>query len=266
MLRPVHRSAVAVAVAGSGGLELVLPYSEMENLSTQICGAGMNILRRIRRIPGTVAARARMRRKVRQADSLRLNIGAGGTEYPGWISLERRVLDITSRSQWNSLLGKRRVENILAEHVFEHLHYQDAIRAFKYIAECMAPGGVFRFAVPDGNHPSAYVRELTGPGGKEQGAEDHKYFYTIGDIPEIERLTGLHAEPLEYFGADGMFVSGPIDFARGYISRCSANYKGRFTESGEEMRRMMETVPEHLREQFHRKGISYTSLLVDWVK
>ena len=226
----------------------------------------MNILGRIRRIPGTVAARARMRRSIRQADPLRLNIGAGGTEYTGWISLEHRVLDITSRSQWRSLLGKRMAANILAEHVFEHLYYQDAMRAFNYIAEYMAPGGVFRFAVPDGNHPSAYVRELTGPQGTERGAEDHKYFYTIGDIPEIERLTGLHAEPLEYFSADGVFVSGPIDFARGYISRCSANYKGRFTESEEEMRRMIETVPEHLREQFHSKGISYTSLLVDWVR
>lgn len=226
----------------------------------------MNIIARTRRALGTVVARRRLRRSVQQAGHIRLNVGAGGTEYPGWFSIEKRILDVTRRDQWERFLGKRTVDNILAEHVFEHLHYPDAMQAFRNIAEFMTPGGVFRFAVPDGNHPSAYVRELTGPGGSERGADDHKYFYTIGDIPEIERLTGLHAEPLEYFTADGEFVSAEIDFDRGYISRCSANYKGRFTESEEEMRRMIETVPDHLREQFLRRGISYTSLLVDWVK
>lgn len=226
----------------------------------------MNLLAKTKRSLRALATRKKLAGDIRRADVVRLNVGAGDTEYPGWLSIEKNILDITKREEWERLLGGRTVRNILAEHVFEHLLYDDAIKAFRNIAEFLEPGGRFRFAVPDGNHPSAYVRELTGPGGTDPGADDHKYFYTIRDIPVIERLSGLRAEPLEYFTDEGIFIANPIDFDQGYISRCSANYRGRFTESTAEMERMLDTVPEHLREQFRERGISYTSLLVDWRK
>lgn len=113
---------------------------------------------------------------IRKADVVRLVVGAGATKYPGWISIEKSNLDVTNREDWIALLGSRKVDNILAEHVFEHLEYDAAMRAFDNIAEFLAIGGVFRFAVPDGYHPSSYVRELTGTNGTEPGADDHKYF------------------------------------------------------------------------------------------
>ena len=205
-------------------------------------------------------------KRIRNADVVRLVVGAGATKYPGWISIEKNILDVTNREDWVALLGSKKIDNILSEHVFEHLEYDNAIQAFCNIAEFLADGGTFRWAVPDGYHPSAYVRDLTGTHGTEHGADDHKYFYTIDDVPEIEAVTGLKAESLEFFGKDGFFVGNPIGFNKGYIQRCSKNYRGRFTRSEKEMEKMLDSVPVHLRGQFVEQGLSYTSLLCDWIK
>ena len=205
-------------------------------------------------------------KRIRDAEVLRLVVGAGATKYPGWISIEKYILDVTKREDWVALLGSRKVDNILSEHVFEHLEYENSIQAFCNIAEFLADGGVFRWAVPDGYHPSAYVRKLTGTHGTELGADSHKYFYTIDDIPEIEDITGLKAVPLEFFCKDGFFVGNPIDSNKGYIQRCSKNYKGRFFRSEKERGKMLDSVPTHLRGQFVERGFSYASLLCDWIK
>lgn len=93
-----------------------------------------------------------------------------------------------------------------------------------------------------------------------------KYFYTVDDIPQIEERSGLRAELFEYFDGNGCFHSQPVDFGRGHIQRCSKNYRGRFTRSQKEMEKMLETIPQSLRGQFTDRGISYTSLLCDWIK
>jgi predicted SAM-dependent methyltransferase len=200
------------------------------------------------------------------SDVIRLNVGSGGTSYPGWISMDRTELDITKRRAWERILRHRRADNVLAEHVLEHLDEDEIAAAFSNIAAFLKPGGVFRMAVPDGNHPSEYVRELSRPGGLEPGADDHKVFLTIRDVEKLEQCSGLKAEPVEYFDDEGWFVSRPMRPERGHVKRSAENYRGLFTDSRAEMERLMSTVPPHLRKQFEERGISGTSLIVDWVK
>lgn len=221
-------------------------------------GVGRTIRRwrRRRRLIAAIAA----------SDVVRLNVGSGGTSYTGWFSVDRKELDVTERRAWERLLRDRRADNVLAEHVIEHLEADQIEAAFRNIAAFLTSGGVFRMAVPDGNHPSEYVRELTKPGGLEPGADDHKVFLTIRDVPGLEQCSGLRAEPIEYFDDEGRFVSRPMRPERGHIKRSAENYRGRFTESRSEMNRLISTVPPHLRDQFTEKKLSYTSLLVDWVR
>ncbi len=195
---------------------------------------------------------------------LKLNIGSGATRYPGWRSIEIRELDIRYRVDWAYFLGDQRPKAVFAEHVFEHLSFRDTVRAFAHIGEFLAPGGVFRFAVPDGNHPSGYYRELTGPGGIGWGGDDHHYFFTIGDVPLLERASGLRAQPLEYFDDEGRFVGVPFDDANGPVVRSAFNYRGPLSRPGVRQQRFFDTIPPHLREQFHEQGMTYTSLLIDW--
>lgn len=199
-------------------------------------------------------------------EPVRLIVGAGRTHIPGWQSVNIDRLDLLRERDWDHLLGDRRVHNILAEHVLEHLDLPDTVRALMLIHRFLAADGVFRMAVPDANHPSAYYRELTRPGGIGEGADDHRYFFSIGDVPALEKATGLKANPLEYFDPQGLFVAVPYEEAAGLVRRSSRRYAGPLSGSGERARRLLDTTPEPLREQFATLGITYTSLIVDWSK
>jgi len=135
-----------------------------------------------------------------------------------------------------------------------------------WTARYLTADGVFRMAVPDANHPSAYYRELTRPGGIGEGADDHRQFFSIGDVPALEEATGLEARPLEYFDAQGIFVAVPYEEAAGLVRPSSRRYAGPLSGSGDRARRLLDTTPEPLREQFATLGITYTSLIVDWSK
>jgi predicted SAM-dependent methyltransferase len=198
------------------------------------------------------------------SDIVCLNLGAGGTAYPGWISAEQYQLDITKPSDFAYFFRQKKISKILAEHVVEHV-YEDDFRGFLCsVKQYLEPMANIRIAVPDAYHPSGYVRELTKPGGLEPGAEDHKVFYDVDRMREIALETDYHFESIEFFDIDGLFHSKLLDWNNGYISRSSTEYAGRFTYSEDEHKKMFESIPTQLRGQFLDIGISYTSLIVDF--
>jgi hypothetical protein len=99
----------------------------------------------------------------------------------------------------------------------------------------------------------------------EPGAEDHKYFYGIDDLKKISVENSFFIDKIEYFDEKGFFHTKGFNYDNGFISRCSKNYKGRFTENKGEYLKMISTVPVGLKEQFEKYNISYTSLLVDFI-
>lgn len=193
-------------------------------------------------------------------------LGAAHTAYPGWLSLNQDVCDLTKEKDFQFLFKPSSLENILLEHVIEHLEPEDFSKSLQIMKKFLKPGGRIRIAVPDRFHPSAYVRELTGINGTEPGGDDHKAFYSIEDFIKIAQSHGLSIEPIEYFDKDGIFFSKSFSYDFGYISRCSLNYKGRFTSNESEYNKFINTVPDHLQNQFFEKKFSYTSLLVDFIK
>jgi len=209
----------------------------------------------------------RIVRALSELDRKKIIVGSNKKiDYPGWINTDKNTLDITKDKDWRYYFDDGSVDNVLAEHVFEHLNFDDGIMAFKNIFKYLKKGGVLRIAVPDGYHPSKYVRDLVEPGGLEPGADDHKTFYNIAMIKEIAQTVGFVLQPIEYFDQDGLFHSTEYGFDNGYIKRCSKNYQGRFTDSQDEYEKMINSIPENLRNQFYKNNISYTSLLVDLKK
>jgi predicted SAM-dependent methyltransferase len=197
-------------------------------------------------------------------EPIRLNIGAGGTAYQGWISAEICDLDITKPHLFSGILGKAKISNILAEHVVEHIHRTDFESFLFEIRKFMNPGAVIRIAVPDAMHPSEYVRELTKPGGLEPGAEDHKEFYSLEMMRNIAETTELQINPLEWFDDSGAFNYKYDDWSNGFISRSRENYRGRFSNDPMEYKKMWDSIPCHLRNQFGELNMSYTSLIIDF--
>ena len=195
---------------------------------------------------------------------IKIIIGSSKTKYNGWFSTEQYFLDITKQEDWGFLFDKK-IDNILLEHVIEHLSYRDFVRFLEIVKKYLNKGATIRIAVPDKYHPSRYIRELTDVNGKEPGAKGHKYFYSIDDFEGIASQTGYVLRKLEYFNLNGLFIKNDFDYENGYISRCSYNYKGRFKNNPKEYKKMIDSVPFELKGQFQEHNISYTSLLVDFL-
>lgn len=198
-------------------------------------------------------------------DQLQVVIGASGTQFPNWVSSEQFFFDITDEDSWRHNFGSKRVKNLLAEHVFEHLTEKQIVRSLECAAKFMISGAVFRIAVPDGYHPSQYYRDLVRPGGLEPAAADHKVLLTIDRVYMLVPKNKFTIRPVECFDRKGMFHSNYSE-ENGFISRSKLHYKGLFTHNESEYKKLLATTPKHLRSQFETHGISSTSLIVDLIR
>ncbi len=207
-----------------------------------------------------------LKNKISTTDDIKLIIGAANTHYEGWIATDKKLLDITREEYWARLFKKGSISNILAEHVFEHLCYHDVVKAMRLCKKYLRTGGRLRIAVPDANNPSRYVYDLTKPGGIEPGADDHKIFFDVEIIERLAKELDFKLEFIENFDSNGFFHKKEYDEKDGYISRCSKNYKGRFTNSEQELEKFYNSIPEKNLQHIKDLGITYTSLLFDFIK
>jgi predicted SAM-dependent methyltransferase len=197
---------------------------------------------------------------------VKIIVGAGESKRCGWLETDIDILDITDKNSWKRLFGNKKVSNILAEHVLEHLTNDEIEATLLNVADYLKIGGKFRVAVPDGYHPSRYVIDLVKPGGLEHGADDHKVLLNIVALNKMAKTVGLRVVPLEYFDDKGTFHCLEWKESEGYISRSYKNYRGRFTDDKSEYEKFITSIPVKLRNQFVKSNFTYTSLLVDFIK
>jgi predicted SAM-dependent methyltransferase len=151
---------------------------------------------------------------------LKIIIGAGTQSYPGWIATHQEQLDLLRREDWAASFGERRIDALLAEHVWEHLTEAEGRQAAAICFEFLKPGGTLRCAVPDANFPdAAYQRmaQVGGPGPLDHPAADHKIVYDYVLFADVFRSAGFDVELLEYCDENGRFhyhqwspADGPI--------------------------------------------------------
>lgn len=82
---------------------------------------------------------------------MRIIIGAGKTEYDGWESTQENELILLNIDDWKNQFDDQCLDAILAEHVWEHMSYDEGIIAAKNCYKFLKPGGYIRCAVPDIN-------------------------------------------------------------------------------------------------------------------
>lgn len=90
------------------------------------------------------------RRRNRPIEPLRLHVGSGPHQLPGWINIDNqlypgvdRVLDVTRR------LPFRDVAFVFAEHFIEHLDYSDAVSFLRHCRRVLRDDGVLRLSTPN---------------------------------------------------------------------------------------------------------------------
>jgi len=146
-------------------------------------------------------------------------LGAGGTQFEGWMSTEQEELDLLFKSAWANYFKKNSVDAILAEHVWEHLTLKESVVAATNCFIFLKPGGYLRVAVPDGYHPDPTYVEAVKPGGTGAGSDDHKVLYVYDSFCEIFIDAGFDVFLLEYFDEHGEFHYKEWSTSDGFIER-----------------------------------------------
>lgn len=190
-----------------------------------------------------IIVRKNFARKISSIRRLKIVIGASNTEYKGWISTNKNLLDITDIFSFKKILKYETVDNFLAEHVFEHLTKEQGKLSTDNFYKFLKISGVLRIAVPDGFFPNREYINSTKPGGYGAGAYDHKVLYNYISIKKIFDQNKFKINYLEYFDEYGKFHKKKLSTRNGFIIRSKYNDKR------------------------NRNGkINYTSLIIDAVK
>jgi len=168
--------------------------------------------------------RYRIAQPVSHGEPLKIIVGAAETHQDGWYSTNEEWLDITRAEDWEAVFeGKRVLTHVVAEHVFEHLTYEECRTALAQIARHMEPGGRIRIAVPDGNHPdSEYLRHV-GINGIGDDAADHKQLLTVDLLERLMEEAGFAPTQIEGYDTSGTLVQRPYSAEDGFIYRSRAN-------------------------------------------
>jgi predicted SAM-dependent methyltransferase len=156
-------------------------------------------------------------------EAIKIVVGAGGyNNNPGWIHTQEEDLSLLNRTQWLQQFKENTITAILAEHVWEHLTYEEGIEAAKNCHQFLKPLGYIRCAVPDGFFPNEEYQKLVqvgGPGPKDHICAGHKIVYNYKTITNMFESAGFTVRLLEYFDELGQFHINEWTGEKGVIFR-----------------------------------------------
>ena len=181
------------------------------------------MIRRVRLEQSLRRERKRIRydvmRTLEAGSPLKIIIGAGQTQFDGWIATDMPALDVRAQADWARLFPPKSIDRLLSEHVFEHLTTFEFSQFLRCVRQYLSASGRIRVAVPDGHHPDGGYIERVRPGGSGIGADDHKVLYTCDLIGELLDEQGYQYELLEFFDGDGRFHRRPWHADDGFVGR-----------------------------------------------
>lgn len=156
-------------------------------------------------------------------EKIKVVIGAG--EYnnnPGWIHTQEDELNLLDINTWKGRFDDHSITAILAEHVWEHLTYEEGVNAAQLCFEFLKPSGYIRCAVPDGFFPNEEYQNIVkvgGPGPKDHPAASHKIVHNYKTLSKMFESAGYKVNLLEYCDEDGNFHCNEWDEKDGVIFR-----------------------------------------------
>ncbi len=156
-------------------------------------------------------------------NEIKLVIGAGKyRNNPGWMHTQEEDLNLIDASTWKSKFNPNSITAILAEHVWEHLTYEEGMAAAKVCYQYLKPSGYIRCAVPDAFFPDEGYQntvQVGGPGPQNHPAASHKIVYNYQTLKRLFETARFEVELLEYCDEDGVFHYNDWDGKDGVIFR-----------------------------------------------
>ncbi len=150
---------------------------------------------------------------------IKVIIGSANTSHEGWVSTNEYSINLVDINSFLKFFKYNEVDNFLAEHVFEHLTYEQGIIGAQNCYKFLKKNGRFRIAVPDGYNPNQEYINYVKPGGNGPGCDDHKILYNYRSLSEVFLKAGFKVEKLEYFDENNNFQNLPWDINEGFIKR-----------------------------------------------
>ncbi|WP_088042374.1 SAM-dependent methyltransferase [Bacillus sp. EAC] len=146
---------------------------------------------------------------VKENQELNIVIGAGeNNNNPGWLHTQEEELNLMIESDWENKFQPGAINKILAEHVWEHLTFEEGVLAARVCYKFLKAGGHVRCAVPDGYFPNEeYQRtvKIGGPGPLDHPAASHKIVFNYHTITSMFEKAGFTVQLLEYCDENGEF-------------------------------------------------------------
>ncbi|HPJ89396.1 MAG TPA: hypothetical protein PLO84_09780 [Thermotogota bacterium] len=144
----------------------------------------------------------------RVTEKRRVIIGAGKTEYPGWIATQEDELNLLKESDWLRHFQPDSIDCLLAEHIWEHMSFEEGIFAAENCYRFLKSGGYVRCAVPDAFFRNEWYQNLVqvgGPGPVNHPAVTHQIVYNYKQLQEVFERAGFVIDLLEYCDENGAF-------------------------------------------------------------
>lgn len=111
--------------------------------------------------------------------------------------------DATKADHW-ARFEKDTINNILAEHVFEHI--QNVQTAFNYCYQYMSEGATLRIAVPDGFNPDPEYIKFVEPNPrlkKTMHYNGHVHLFNYKSLSQLLTASRFKVALIEYHDAHG---------------------------------------------------------------
>lgn len=165
-----------------------------------------------------------IKKPISRNENIKVILGAAETFSLDWYSTNESWLDITNASHWQNVFkGKQLISHAVAEHVFEHLTYEEAFVALKLIYTHLIPGGRIRIAVPDGYNTNEMYLKHVGINGIGDDAADHKQLLNSDALKILLEQAGFRFELVEGYKKDGQLIQTDYSPEDGYIRRSRLN-------------------------------------------
>ncbi|WP_144466040.1 SAM-dependent methyltransferase [Bacillus sp. FDAARGOS_235] len=150
-------------------------------------------------------------------------VGAEGyNNNPGWLHTNEEELNLLRKETWLDKFQPNSLSAILAEHVWEHLSYEEGIEAAKICYEFLTEGGYIRCAVPDAFFPDEEYQQgvqVGGLGPLDHPAASHKIVHNYKTITSMFESAGFQVRILEYCDENGKFHYNDWNEKDGFIYR-----------------------------------------------
>ena len=139
---------------------------------------------------------------------MKIILGAGNTAYDGWISTQEHELNLLNAEDFERMFAPEEPTAFLAEHVWEHMTFEEGCIAAQNCFDYLQDGGYIRVAVPDKNFRNEWYQNMVKVGGNgdpEHPAFTHKIVYDYKTLSQVFQQAGFEVELLEWCDETGTF-------------------------------------------------------------